>query len=431
MATVKFIRKGGKNDPEKEAVIYAQYTHNEKTALFTTGKKLKKKHWNFTTGQAKGFDRCNDYNKSFDKLKHDIIVIADRLKTEGSGQNANQVKEAYERNLLENQPEYQFVLSVPVLWEEFIENRKNTIAPLTYANEMDSLERFREFLTFKKKPQIFLQDFTLKLLAEWKNYLSEPKKPKLKKSSANKTKLKKLSAEPKPKKPSANTVAKRLKHFKRFLRNHVEENPGVLPFDLNKIKYKEVAGLKVSLTAEELEALINHSFTGRKAEVRDMFVLQCNTGLRVSDLKRVDENIHNEKIKITAKKNRGEIEIPINPTIRAILERYNYKLPQIPDQKYNETIKDVFKEVFPDTKLQVRNGEGFEMMYKHELISSHDAIRTFITLSAERGMSIPSIARITGKTVAVVLKHYLNDSQKTAEVEFEKAWGIAPLKIAR
>jgi integrase len=431
MATVKFIRKGGKKNPEMDAVIYAQYTHNEKTALFSAGKKLKKKHWNFTTGQAKGFDRCNDYNKSFDKLKHDIIVVADQLKREGLGQEAAQVKAAYETSLVENQPEYQFTLSVAVLWEEFIENRKNSIAPLTYANEMDSLERFKEFLTLKKKPQILLQDFTLKLLAEWRNYLSEPKKPKLKRPSSNETKLKKPSAEPKPKKPSANTVAKRLKHFKRFLRNHVEQNNGVLPFSLDKIKYREVAGFKLSLTAEELEGLINHSFTGRKAEVRDMFVLQCNTGLRVSDLKRVDENIHHEKIKMTAKKNRGEIEIPINPAIRAILKRYNHKLPQIPDQKYNETIKDVFKAVFPETKLQIRNGDDFEMMYKHELISSHDAIRTFITLSAERGMSIPSIARITGKTVAVVLKHYLNDSQKTAEVEFEKAWGIAPLKIAR
>lgn len=47
MATVKLIRKGGKKNPEKEAVIYAQYTHDGRTTLLSTERKLKKKHLEF------------------------------------------------------------------------------------------------------------------------------------------------------------------------------------------------------------------------------------------------------------------------------------------------------------------------------------------------------------------------------------------------
>ena len=78
----------------------------------------------------------------------------------------------------------------------------------------------------------------------------------------------------------------------------------------------------------------------------------------------------------------------------------------------------------------MRQGNDFETVYKWELISTHDAIRTFITLSAERGMNVSSISKITGKTIPVLLKHYLSQSQKVADLEMEKAWGASPLRIA-
>jgi hypothetical protein len=113
------------------------------------------------------------------------------------------------------------------------------------------------------------------------------------------------------------------------------------------------------------------------------------------------------------------------------LERYNYSLPQVPDQKVNEGIKTILADACPESKIQVREGKTFKTIFKHTVITSHDSIRTFITLSAERGMSVPSIAKITGKTVAVLLKHYLNNSQVIADKEFEKAWGSSPLRIAK
>ena len=86
-------------------------------------------------------------------------------------------------------------------------------------------------------------------------------------------------------------------------------------------------------------------------------------------------------------------------------------------QKYNEGIKKVFKELNEKATMKIRDDDGFKDVPVWRLASSHDAVRTFITLSAERGMPIPSIANLTGKTVPVLLKNYYVRSQRIAERE--------------
>ena len=107
------------------------------------------------------------------------------------------------------------------------------------------------------------------------------------------------------------------------------------------------------------------------------------------------------------------------------------ELPQIPEPKINKAIKDIYKDCFPDNTIQIRKGNEFESVLKGDLISTHDAIRTFITISAERGMNVSAISKITGKTIQVLIKHYLSQSQKVADKEMEKAWGSSPLRIAK
>lgn len=116
--------------------------------------------------------------------------------------------------------------------------------------------------------------------------------------------------------------------------------------------------------------------------------------------------------------------------MRAILEKYKYQLPQVSEQKINDGIKAIYKMCFPKNSIHVRKGNEFETVFKWELISTHDAIRTFITLSAERGMTVSGISKITGKTIPVLIKHYLSQSQKVADKEMEMAWGSSPLRIA-
>lgn len=403
MATVKFIQRKDKTNDKGEAPIYAQYSHLDSKVLIATGKKLHKKYWNDDKGKAKTHENASTFNKFFNSFENRILKIATELEEKDILPIAKRVKDEFEKDKVKNLPEADLVRSIAYLWNEQLETRKASIASRTYQSESNSLAALKAFLSTIKKDGITPESFTLKDLHKWQSHLSESNAP--------------------------NTVAKRLKHFKSFLRYCIKLG-GSVGFNLDDLTYKEKPGLKISLTESELTALQNFKLTGRKAEIRDLFVLQCNTGLRISDLKRVDQNLHANKIKITAQKTGTLIEIPISPNIRQILERYNYTLPQVPDQKINEGIKLILADACPESKIQIREGRTFKTIFKHEVITSHDSIRTFITLSSERGMSVPSIAQITGKTVAVLLKHYLNNSQVIADKEFEKAWGSSPLRIA-
>ncbi|MCC6837804.1 MAG: phage integrase SAM-like domain-containing protein, partial [Bacteroidia bacterium] len=317
--------------------------------------------------------------------------------------------------------EAELTRSIIFQWWDFLNSRKNTIKALTYSNQRNSIEALEGWLKAEKIESLRPEQFTVKHLTKWQDHLNQVY--------------------------SSNTVAKRLKHFKAFLR-YYQELGGRTGLQLTKIKYRETEGVKIYLTEEELKTFQNAKVKGINSinvkrgakdetvyvnleQVRDLFMLQCNTGLRISDLKRVDKNITGSRIAITTKKTGVNIEIPISPTIRAILEKYKYQLPAISEQKINDGIKAIYKICFPGNKIQIRKGNDFESVHKWKLISSHDGIRTFITISAERGMTVSAISKITGKTIPVLLKHYLSQSQKVADLEMEKAWGSSPLRIAK
>jgi len=200
-----------------------------------------------------------------------------------------------------------------------------------------------------------------------------------------------------------------LKKLKEFLRDY-QSDGGELNINLNKIKYSETAGVKIYLTREELEALENMELEGKKKHIRDLFLLQCMTGLRISDLKRIDQNIVGDKIELTTQKTGTRIIIPIVPKIRAMLEKYDYHLPQYWDVEINRTIKKIFEACCPLSTLQVKDENGtFQTIHKWEKLSSHDAIRTFCKVYG-RSLPITTLAKITGKSLDVLTKHYIPDA---------------------
>lgn len=421
MATVKTILLEDKENNNGEAPIYLQYKHLDSKCLIATGKKLAPKFWDKNKGRVKRHESASKLNKYFGGLEGKVNDIATDLQTKEIEPTPARVKDAYNESKKARLPEAELTRSIIFQWKDYLNSRSNTIKPRTFSNQRNSIEALAEWLKVEKAEGLRPEQFTLRHLTKWQNYLNKDH--------------------------SGNTVAKRLKHFKGFLK-YFQELGGQTPVKLTQIKYKETEGVKIYLTEEELEAFkdapvkgINSVKVQRSAKtetvyvnlehVRDLFVLQCNTGLRISDLKRLDKNIKGNRIAIENKKTGKKVEIPITPAIRAILEKYKYNLPEISEQKINDGIKEIYRICFPKNKIQVREGEVFKTVHTWTLISSHDAIRTFITLSAERGMSVSAISTITGKTIPVLLKHYLSQSQKFAEKEMEKAWGYSPLMIAR
>lgn len=421
MATVKTIILEGKKNIKGECPVYIQYKHLDGKCLIATGKKIAPKFWDKDKGRVKRHESAAKLNKYFGLLEGKVNDIATELQTKGITPTYNRIKSAYADAEKAKLPEAELTRSILHQWRDFLNSRSNSIKPRTHSNQRNSIEALEGWLKTEKIEGLRPEQFTLKHLTKWQDFLNKDH--------------------------SGNTVAKRLKHFKAFLK-YYQELGGQTGINLSKIKYKETEGVKIYLTEEELETFkfapvegitsfkIDRSgkqetiYTNLE-HVRDLFILQCNTALRISDLKRLDKNIKNNRIAIENKKTGKKVVLPITPTIRQILEKYNYQLPQVSEQKINDGIKEIYKVCFPDNKIQVREGDKFKSVHTWTLISSHDAIRTFITLSAERGMDVPAISTITGKTIPVLLKHYLNQSQKFAEKQMEEVWGHSPLQIAR
>lgn len=163
----------------------------------------------------------------------------------------------------------------------------------------------------------------------------------------------------------------------------------------------------VHLTEEELMNLYNLKIEDeRLARVRDVFLFQCFTGQRYSDilaLKR--EDVKNGTWHLRQLKTQNIIQIPLSKYAITILAKYSdFKLPVISNQKMNQYLKELCILAEIDESIAIVKFKGNkrieETKKKYEVIGTHTARRTFITLSLRKGMKPEVIMKITGhKTV--------------------------------
>lgn len=177
-------------------------------------------------------------------------------------------------------------------------------------------------------------------------------------------------------------------------------------------------------------------------EAKDIFVVGCLTGQRVSDYKRINSSMirtlsdGNDYLYLQQEKTGKWIYIPLDLRVRAILERYGGKLPPIYDQDLNERIKVVgrlmnWRENAGITELhgvmEVPTTKAF-----YECIKTHTARRTFATNAHKNHMSLTAIMTITGHSSERMLRKYLKlDNEEKAimaAAEFTKN-NVIKLKV--
>lgn len=103
--------------------------------------------------------------------------------------------------------------------------------------------------------------------------------------------------------------------------------------------YKDVDN--VYLTEERIQELYEYNLSNRPAweKIKDVFVVGCLTGQRVSDYKRINSKMivtltdGNKYIKLKQEKTGNIVYIPLDYRVAAILDKYNGTLPKVYDQK--------------------------------------------------------------------------------------------------
>ena len=93
----------------------------------------------------------------------------------------------------------------------------------------------------------------------------------------------------------------------------------------------------------------------------------------------------------------------------------------------NKYIKDLCKEAKINSPVKIVKYRGIEreekVYQKWQVISSHTARRTFISLSLERRMKPDVTMSITGHKTYRMTQRYLKIADKHKKDEMEKAWG--------
>jgi len=116
-------------------------------------------------------------------------------------------------------------------------------------------------------------------------------------------------------------------------------------------------------------------------------------------------------IEIVQKKTGAKVYIPCSSELLQILEKYDFNVPHLSDQKVNDYIKEVAKMAKLEDEIRVEYVKGgqkhVDFVPKWKMVHTHTARRTGATLMYLSGMDIYDIMKITGHTTPLTLKRYI------------------------
>lgn len=178
-------------------------------------------------------------------------------------------------------------------------------------------------------------------------------------------------------------------------------------------KAKRIETESVYLTKDEVDRLWEYTPHGElERKARDLFLLGVYSCARFSDYSRLSmDMIHDGVIRFTQVKTSSSVMVPASPRLLSILERNGGVAPHLAQQHLNEWIKKVCKAVKIDDAIETTFNTGLkrtrQMRPKYELVSSHTARRTGVTLLYMTGVPLHQVMLISGHKDEDSIRHYL------------------------
>lgn len=201
-----------------------------------------------------------------------------------------------------------------------------------------------------------------------------------------------------------NTFSRNVGLFKTFMfwsiKNGFAFNTEFMDFK----KPQKVLTREEALTLGQIKELYDYECDDENLEFsKDAFIFQCLTGMRYGELKLINERVIKDNcILLKEEKNSSKPSrmIPLIGLACEILEKYNYRLPLLSNQKQNDAIKRILKLAGFTHEVQYTRVKGVEQktfvkpFYKR--ISTHTARRSFITIMRNKGVADKTIMSISG-----------------------------------
>ena len=373
---------------------------------FTTGYRIDAAKWdtdkqrvrNGCTNKLK--QSASEINASLLGYYTEVQEIFKKFEVEEIMPTPEQIKEAFNalhRPIEEVKPRKSTPNTFYKVFDEFVRDcgRQNDWTDSTYekfAAVKNHLMNFRDGLTF--------DFFEEKGLNDYVTYLRDVKEMR------------------------NSTIGKQLSFLKWFLRwafkKGVHQNNA---YDSYKPKLKSTQKKIIFLTWEELNKLREFEIPAAKQaldRVRDVFLFQCFTGLRYSDvfnLRRSD--IKGDHIEVTTVKTSDSLIIELNNHSKAILDKYkdvvfedDKVLPVITNQKMNDYLKELAELAGIDEPVRqtyYRGNERIdEVTPKYVLLGTHAGRRTFICNALALGIPPQVVMKWTGHSDYKAMKPYID-----------------------
>ena len=208
-----------------------------------------------------------------------------------------------------------------------------------------------------------------------------------------------------------------------------------MTFQNFKPKLKTVQKKIIFLTQVELKHVKEFKIPAKKIyldRVRDVFLFQCFTGLRYSDvenLKRSD--IIENFIEIITVKTSDSLVIELNDHSKALLNKYKdsqfddyIASPVISNQRMNEYLRELMELAKIDEPVRETYYKGNqrydEVFPKYALMSSHAGRRTFICNALSLGIPPQVVMKWTGHSDYSAMKPYIDIADQTKINAMEK-----------
>lgn len=282
----------------------------------------------------------------------------------------------------------------------------------TQRTYLTALNRLENFCQLQNHPIRTFEDFDHKFFTSFTNYLYS--------FTYQKGTSKKQYTQ--------NTVINTLKVIKNLLHraydnemtnnNYYTKVQTILSADvseqiyLNEREIQQLAQMKLSLPHEK--------------HVRDMFVIACWTGLRISDIQKLNvAEIRKDCIALYQTKTKERVEIPILKEIAPLILHYQkVGFPSIHISKANVIIKELAQRCGINENINRKEHRGgtthILTQPKWSMVSFHTARRSCITNLYKRGYPVNYIMTLSGHRSIQAFQRYIRASSKELLNSFMK-----------
>lgn len=367
--------------------IDLRITFNRKQKFVFTGVKCFASQWNDKTQTVRNSTDAVTLNELLAKLNTRVLKIISEMV------DRNSIDLDAIPTLLKNK-------SADKTFIQYIRERmsKKTVTENTKKAYHVFLSRFVEWGGIR-----FFSDISEKNIRAWDEYLHNVKWAETDRYGAQIER-----------KYSQATIGSMHKNLKAFINDalvdkYIDENP----YSSRRIKIdKGSARTEQYLTLEEIKKIEETEMPTRSLEVtKDLFLFACKTALSYADLMEFDYSnvIEIDNIKLyRGRRHKTDISFSsvITQSAMEILKKYGYKLPKLPNQKYNVKLK------------LIADAAGID-----KPISSHWARRSAAMIWLNEGVPIEVVSKILGHTNTAQTLEYAHVLDKTIIKEITKVVG--------